>query len=614
MNKKAAVFFTVVFWVVFCWVGAGRGAGAAVLSKSAHALKKAYTAYVAGKFETARSLALAQQNSEFSDEAQWLAAQAETVLARKALQAKAWSEASRHADAAIALNIKIETGNPYSPLFKEAMRDQAIAELLAADAVVSQKKTEQARSLYERAFERLFVFSTLGFVRPLSLKSYAELCAKTKAPLCSAWMNKLLNYFPRHSVEERALEEGAPHFEAEERESFASTRSPITYRAPDLDSAAFDAAMGLYLAEKYGDAIKAFAKFADEFPRSSFRFRAKYWLAQSFDKDKQSREAEKIFKEIVTESPMTYYGYLAASATGLELQNTVADIPMLTDETDPGLQPHEVFRLKRAHTLLAEGADALAAFDLRDFKARDSLSSPFLAHLASVNARVGNFHTAFGFLGELIQRGYPGAVSSASLKMIFPSVYLDLIQKYAKEYDVDPLLLVSLIKQESAFDHEATSGSGALGLMQLMPATASDTSSDVIRSELVNPETNIRVGAKYLKKLLVRSSGNIALAVAGYNAGPGAVDRWVRDLPKKAGMLEFIESIPFKETREYVSAIVRNYYWYSHRLVGFGEPKPLSYFWMDSRVYGPAEPVVLVSPTPSSLPASPSPSPSPIGK
>jgi soluble lytic murein transglycosylase len=88
--------------------------------------------------------------------------------------------------------------------------------------------------------------------------------------------------------------------------------------------------------------------------------------------------------------------------------------------------------------------------------------------------------------------------------------------------------------------------------MQLMPATASDTDPDVERASLIEAESNVRVGAKYLKHLMNRFKGNIVLSLAGYNAGPNAVDRWVKESGGKRGMLEFIETIPYKETREYV--------------------------------------------------------------
>lgn len=169
--------------------------------------------------------------------------------------------------------------------------------------------------------------------------------------------------------------------------------------------------------------------------------------------------------------------------------------------------------------------------------------------------------------------------------MIFPLSFLEDIKKYSSETGLDPILILSLIKQESAFDPSASSGVGAQGLMQIMPQTAVETDSSVNLADLTDPETSIRTGTRYFKMLMQRFNGNIVLSLAAYNAGPNAVDRWLREIPAKRGLQEFIESIPYRETREYVAGIIRNYYWYSRKITG-DFPKTLNYFW---NVYGPPD-------------------------
>jgi soluble lytic murein transglycosylase len=114
--------------------------------------------------------------------------------------------------------------------------------------------------------------------------------------------------------------------------------------------------------------------------------------------------------------------------------------------------------------------------------------------------------------------------------------------------------------------------------MQVMPATALETESDLPIHRLHQAEDNIRVGTTYLKKLLDRYRGNVALALAAYNAGPNAVDRWLKNAGPETTLTEFIESIPYKETREYVGSIIRNYFWYTYQMSG-DRLNSLDSFW-----------------------------------
>jgi soluble lytic murein transglycosylase len=100
-----------------------------------------------------------------------------------------------------------------------------------------------------------------------------------------------------------------------------------------------------------------------------------------------------------------------------------------------------------------------------------------------------------------------------------------------------------------------------MGLMQLMPATARMFGGIRRKADLYKPEANVRVGTRYFSYLIERYSGDVELALAAYNAGPSRVDEWLKRYPVGSRML-FLDMIPFRETREYVASIARNYYWY----------------------------------------------------
>jgi soluble lytic murein transglycosylase len=128
---------------------------------------------------------------------------------------------------------------------------------------------------------------------------------------------------------------------------------------------------------------------------------------------------------------------------------------------------------------------------------------------------------------------------------------------------VDENLLRALIRQESGFNSQARSKAGAIGLMQIMPGTAKTLGGMSLQGQLLRPDLNLKIGSRYFLSLLEKYKGDTELALAAYNAGPKRVDQWLANYPVKDRIL-FLDLIPFKETRDYVAFIARNYFWYTH--------------------------------------------------
>lgn len=148
-------------------------------------------------------------------------------------------------------------------------------------------------------------------------------------------------------------------------------------------------------------------------------------------------------------------------------------------------------------------------------------------------------------------------------------------QQLVRAGGADPALVHSLIRQESQFDQFAQSSAGALGLMQLMPATAKHTAqkAGMVHNATwltAKPEHNIRLGSLYINEMLNRYKGFLPLAVAAYNAGPGRVDQWIGQIgdPRAPGvdLIDWIEKIPVYETRNYVQRVMEGYNVYRMRL------------------------------------------------
>jgi soluble lytic murein transglycosylase len=146
---------------------------------------------------------------------------------------------------------------------------------------------------------------------------------------------------------------------------------------------------------------------------------------------------------------------------------------------------------------------------------------------------------------------------------LYPVPYWSEIQGWSSANEVNPVLTLSLMRQESRFDPVIKSIAGATGLMQLMPETAKDVAAQLKLNSyrLEQPSDNIRLGTWYLNSTHQTYQDNSMLAIASYNAGPGSVAEWLQTLDTR-DTDRFIETIPFDETRTYVKAVLENYWNY----------------------------------------------------
>ena len=147
------------------------------------------------------------------------------------------------------------------------------------------------------------------------------------------------------------------------------------------------------------------------------------------------------------------------------------------------------------------------------------------------------------------------------LEINYKKKYSEHVEKYAKEFEVEEELIYAMIKEESNFKQDAVSSKEAIGLMQILESTAKEVAEEIekeiTKDEILNPETNICLGTKYISNL-IKKYENIGLAVAAYNAGIGNVDNWIeKGTIKKDG--SDLENIPFKETNNYVRKVLRDY-------------------------------------------------------
>lgn len=290
---------------------------------------------------------------------------------------------------------------------------------------------------------------------------------------------------------------------------------------------------------------------------TAFRTAALYWQARSAEKLNDHNTARQLHRRIISGGEESYYQALSLARLGLPGSEARTFSTPTAAELDPPVPPAIAFHFKRARELLSLSLHRLAVPEL-DAVERLSRKQP---RLRPVLMREYFRSRAYG-RSLTIANQLSGSVDDRD-RFRFPLAYWSTIQKKALEREIDPYLVLSLIRQESLFDARARSPVFALGLMQLLPSTAARVAKEIgleppSNEKLFEPETNLTLGMQYLKDLLQRYSNNWYKAIAAYNAGEGAVDRWEREIVTD-DIEEFVERIPYIETRGYVKLVMRNH-------------------------------------------------------
>lgn len=186
----------------------------------------------------------------------------------------------------------------------------------------------------------------------------------------------------------------------------------------------------------------------------------------------------------------------------------------------------------------------------------ESMSESNLMYISAMKSSQNTPLNAIIFLTRRVREN-PKFLNEQTLRMLFPRPYMEIFAEQSR--GIDEFLLMSIARQESGFNPRAKSHANARGLLQLLPSTANQMAGRHV-ANLYDEKTNVGLGVKYLEKLVNRF-GSVELSLAAYNAGPSRVPTWKRRYPTDDIHL-FMDLIPFKETRNYVSLIVRNNYWY----------------------------------------------------
>jgi soluble lytic murein transglycosylase len=323
----------------------------------------------------------------------------------------------------------------------------------------------------------------------------------------------------------------------------------------------------------YADAARLFDEQIRLYPASKEAVSALYWRGRLYETvDRKPALAAANYRAIVRAYQHFFYAQMARqrlAALGSGQAETQVEPQPLLDRFQPPPAPAlaESFPTDSPHLAKAR---LLANAGLNDCIAQEIAADPdsstwsALAE-AQIYASYGETYRAMRALKRAMPYAATASVKSIPLaywRILFPEPWWDTIRAESAKNNLDPYLVASLIRQESEFNPSALSPANAYGLMQMLPSVGKSMAREEgIRPfetfQLFDPATNIRLGTRYLRKGLEKFGGVAEYALAAYNAGDERVSEWQAAGPY-SGIDEFVESIPFTETREYVEAILRN--------------------------------------------------------
>ena len=328
-----------------------------------------------------------------------------------------------------------------------------------------------------------------------------------------------------------------------------------------------------YRMGKKDEAKKIFEEQLSMYPNSPEVPNAIYWLGRMAEDEGNKPLALVYYQKLDQNYRYFYYANLArervTSTQGMEAGDPPAAQELLGTLPRPAAPPEEWET--PADNVRAQKAQLLANAALYDFavaemQAASPGSPPWEARsVATIYTESGSYIRAL----ETLKRAVPGYFSAEIPQIprpvweeLFPRPYWDELKKDSAANQLDPHLVASLIRQESEFNPAAISPAKAMGLMQLLPSVGKGLAKEMrIRhfspDQLLEANTNLQLGTRYFKHMVDHYNGQVEYALAAYNAGEERVDEW-RKTGQFKDVQEFVESIPFTETREYVQAIMRN--------------------------------------------------------
>ncbi len=448
------------------------------------------------------------------------------------------SQAGQLLDALLATNLQ-------PPLRTEAR-------LLLGRVRGSQGQWEEARGIFARLWEKDHCAAALYHLGVALGKLDRDSEALRQ-------YRKFAEHFPKDELAPEALWQAGRI--AERRDQFdlaAQSYQQLVDQYPAStyrDEARWRSGFMAYCRGEDAPALETFAALGNQATDAQLADQGLFWAGKAARRLGRTEEAHQFFQQAANHFPRSYY---ATRATGLGYLPAPAAAP------DSSALP-EPLHTRRARLLLELGLLELAQAEL---PSSGRLVPAELSALKAIRDRCDELelrNRSLRLSARIVSQDY----GPQELRHAYPRYYFDRVQTAALEAQVDPCLILSVMRQESFFDSGAVSPVGALGLMQIMPATGQALArqlgvSPFARDRLFEPQVSIRMGSHYLADQVRAFQAGPApelayeLGLAAYNAGPEAAKRWLDRYPHADPDI-FVERVPYKETRLYIKKVMRNF-------------------------------------------------------
>ena len=341
--------------------------------------------------------------------------------------------------------------------------------------------------------------------------------------------------------------------------------------------------------ERYADCIATFKTLQKGFPHDSWAKAARFWIAKTYERQNRLKAAETVYSEIAKTS---YWYYSGRAKEHLKRLQSKTDAPITSDILAPprariSLDSPAWKNIGSKKTARVQQLMRLKLFEdaLTELEGNIQRDNPNLQdnyyNLILCLEKLKRFQQAHRYADRLSNfrslRGKNNAIPIELYRLLYPLYYTDHLQKHTTKYEIDPLFVAAMIREESRYNADIVSYAGAIGLMQIMPATGRELAGRLkiprFNTKLLyNPDINIQMGTWYMKSLMNQFDNNHALVAGAYNGGPGRMRRWIK-AKQIPDLDEFIEDIGIDQTRRHIKKVIDSYIIYQQL---YSNPAPAS--------------------------------------